>query len=78
MNYNLYFDHLHFLWVGLPTSLDLETIDLKTITMPIVFMEQELFDKGKKCDEKNDVFSFGIVMYFVVTRGEFPKYSFPE
>lgn len=46
--------------------------------MPIVFMEPELFDKGKKCDEKNDVFSFGVVMYFVVTRGEFPKYSFPE
>lgn len=43
----------------------------------ILFMAPELFQHDSTYDEKVDVFAFGVVMFFILTKGELPKYTVP-
>ena len=40
-----------------------------------LFMAPEIFDEKVVYNEKVDVYAFGVVMYFIVTKGELPKFN---
>lgn len=39
------------------------------------FMAPEMFKEDEKYDEKVDIYSFAVVMYFVLTKGQMPKFT---
>lgn len=55
-------------------------VDAKTLTSmthgvgTLIYMAPELFDENSKITEKVDVYAFGVVLHFIVTKGSFPEW----
>ena len=43
----------------------------------LLYMAPELFQPDSQYNEKIDVYAFGVVLYFVLTNGKYPKYCGP-
>ena len=68
--------HVKICDFGIARSMDLTTYTSLTKgigTLP--FMAPELFIKDFKYTEKVDLYSFGVVMYFIVTKGKLPEFN---
>lgn len=61
---------------GISRAIDITTLTSMTHGAgTIVFMTPDMFREDEKYDEKVDVQSFGVVMYFIVTKGQKPKFT---
>ncbi|KAK8894663.1 hypothetical protein M9Y10_023100 [Tritrichomonas musculus] len=56
-------------------ELDAETLSRTTMKGTLKYMAPEIFQERKDYDEKVDVYAFGVVVYLILTKGEFPKIS---
>lgn len=68
--------HVKICDFGISRSMELTTYTSRTIgigTLP--FMAPELFNQKGKYNEKVDVYAFGVVMYFILTKGEMPDFT---
>ena len=64
-------NHVRISDFGLSIEEDLETSQTKGIGT-LLFMAPELFDEENKYDRKIDVYSFGVILIFIVT-GKYPS-----
>lgn len=68
--------HVKICDFGIAKSIDLTTLTSMTHGVgTLLFMAPELLNEGSKYNEKVDIYSFGVIMYFVITKGELPKYN---
>ncbi|KAK8850059.1 hypothetical protein M9Y10_018170 [Tritrichomonas musculus] len=68
--------HVKICDFGIAKSIDMTTYTSMTHGVgTLFFMAPELLNGNQKYDEKVDVYSFGIIMYFIVTKGELPDYN---
>lgn len=70
--------HVNICDFGIANVLDETTISTITHNAgTMLFMAPEIYDQEQKITEKVDVYSFGVILYFLVTKGKYPKYSGP-
>lgn len=55
-------------------EIDISNVGIGTLR----FIAPEFLNKQEKIDEKVDVFSFGIVAYFVLSRGQYPRMTIED
>ena len=68
--------HVKICDFGIARQLDLSTFTSMTHEVGTIhFMAPELFNHDCQYNEKVDLYSFGVVMYFIVTKGQMPKYN---
>ena len=68
--------HVKICDFGIAREMDLETYTTLTKGVgTLAFMAPELFSEDSKYDEKVDLYSFGVVMYYIVTKGQMPKFN---
>lgn len=69
------FYHVKLSDFGISTLIEVETQTQQRTggIGTIEFMAPELFDEKPEYDEKVDVYAFGIVMYYVLTNGQYPN-----
>ncbi|KAK8845156.1 hypothetical protein M9Y10_021338 [Tritrichomonas musculus] len=56
-------------------TLDSETMSRTQMTGTLKYMAPELIQERTDYNEKVDVYAFGVVVYLILTKGEFPKIS---
>ncbi|KAK8842123.1 hypothetical protein M9Y10_026350 [Tritrichomonas musculus] len=59
-------------------SLDSETMSRTQTTGILKYIAPELLQEKTKYDEKVDVYAFGVVVYQILMKGEFPKIGFAD
>ena len=60
---------------GISKLFDVTTLTSMTRGIgTFIYMAPELFDNKFKIDEKIDVYAFGVVLFFIVTKGQIPKF----
>ena len=59
-------------------SVEAETKSRTQMTGTLKYMAPELLQERTDYDEKVDVYAFGVVVYLILTKGEFPKISVIE
>ena len=74
--------HVKICDFGISAVIDVET-QRRTQTRThgigtLVFMAPELYDNNKPYNEKVDVYSFGIVMYYILSKGQYPDISIKD
>lgn len=59
-------------------SNEYETITRTKMMGSMLFMAPELLQGSSDYDEKVDVYAFGVVLYFILTSGQYPSFSLPD
>ncbi|KAK8850305.1 hypothetical protein M9Y10_018434 [Tritrichomonas musculus] len=54
-------------------NLDSETMSRTQMTGTLKYMAPELLQERSDCNEKVDVYAFGVVVFAILTKGELPK-----
>ena len=61
---------------GISKMMDITTLTSMTHGVgTFAFMAPELFKKKGNYTEKVDVYAFGVILYFILTKGEYPEYN---
>ena len=67
--------HVKICDFGIAKGIDLETYTSLTHGVgTLAFMAPEIFDENIKYNEKVDVYSFGVILFFILTKGKMPKF----
>lgn len=68
--------HVKICDFGISTVVDVTTYTSMTHGIgTTAYMAPELFDQDSKYNEKVDVYAFGVVLYFVLSKGIMPKFN---
>ena len=68
--------HVKICDFGIAKWIDMTTYTSMTHGVgTLLFMAPELLNESSQYNEKVGVYSFGVIMYFVVTNGELPKFN---
>ena len=69
------FNHVKISDFGITTLMkfDSSSLNQDQIDKSYEFMAPELLQTHKEYDEKVDVYAFGVIVYFILTGGEYPK-----
>lgn len=59
-------------------SYDTETLSRTQMAGTLMFMAPEILQGKTDYNEKVDIYAFGIVVYFIVTKGEYPKFNITD
>lgn len=70
--------HVKICDFGIAKAIDMTILTSMTHNVgTFAFMAPEVFACGEKYTEKVDEYAFGVILYFCVTNGKYPKYSGP-
>ena len=68
--------HVKICDFGISKKMDLTTFTSNTHNIgTIPFMAPEIFNDDVDYDQKVDVYAFGVIMYFICTKGDLPKFT---
>ena len=68
--------HIRICDFGISKSIDITTLTSMTHGIgTFAFMAPEIINPKAKYDEKVDIYSFGVILYFILTKGELPTFT---
>lgn len=68
--------HVNICDFGISKVMDVTTLTSMTHGVgTFAFMAPEIFKKNVKYTEKVDVYAFGVILYFILTKGDYPEYN---